>query len=172
MSFRFPQCRMCGSRDIDFNYTGLCGCFACGTIFTEESTAVQETGNRTSMVGQHTTTQPIAQMDYKKELAAFVSPPFTDRCETGYFSVHGKVCDRIDVDVAGLGRIELPLCREQAATLISHMSQAPFGKGMETIVDVDVRRAWQLCTRCCATSAVATSRSTATPRRSRACSGR
>ena len=73
-----------------------------------------------------------------------MSPPFTDRCETGYFSVHGKVCDRIDVDVAGLGRIELPLCREQAASLISHMSQAPFGKGMETIVDVDVRRAWQL----------------------------
>eukprot|EP01032_Pedospumella_encystans_P013797 gene13797-15868_t len=48
------------------------------------------------------------------------------------------------VHVDGVGRIAYPLCKEQTVTLLGVSSQAPFGKGTETVVDVDVRRAWQI----------------------------
>ena len=48
--------------------------------------------------------------------------------------------------VAGISApIPLPLAADKAKELISTVAQqAPFGKGMETVVDVDVRRAWQV----------------------------
>ena len=48
------------------------------------------------------------------------------------------------VRVEGVGRIAYPLCPEQAKSLIGVATQAPFGKGAETIVDLSVRRTWQI----------------------------
>jgi len=46
--------------------------------------------------------------------------------------------------VAGIGRIGFPLCKEQARSLIGAMEKAPYGKGSETVLDTNVRNAWQL----------------------------
>ena len=62
----------------------------------------------------------------------------------GTFAAQGPVPPGISLTCEGVGRLGLPLSREQGATLISKMTQAPFGRGTETIFDVDVRRAWQM----------------------------
>ena len=46
--------------------------------------------------------------------------------------------------VDGLGVLSLPLGKTQARKLIKQCRQAPYGKGMETLVDTDVRRTWEL----------------------------
>lgn len=48
------------------------------------------------------------------------------------------------ISVIGVGKIGLPLSQEQAATLISVMEQAPYGKGSETVTDLTVRDVLQL----------------------------
>ena len=48
------------------------------------------------------------------------------------------------LEVSGVGPIGLPLTEGQAKELINQCSQAPFGKGEQTIVDTKVRRVWQL----------------------------
>ncbi len=40
--------------------------------------------------------------------------------------------------------IGLPLCKDQAKLIIDSSTQAPFGRGGETIVDTSVRCTWQL----------------------------
>lgn len=67
--------------------------------------------------------------------------------ELSTFSVGGEIegpCGVPAVHVDGVGRIAYPLCKEQTVTLLSVANQAPFGKGKETVVDVEVRRAWQI----------------------------
>ena len=46
--------------------------------------------------------------------------------------------------VEGLGALSLPLGKAEARKLIKQCHQAPYGKGMETLVDTDVRRTWEL----------------------------
>lgn len=46
--------------------------------------------------------------------------------------------------VDGVGEIALPIAKDDARRLIEQSSQAPYGRGEETIVDTDVRRVWQL----------------------------
>ena len=46
--------------------------------------------------------------------------------------------------VRELGEVSLPLVKTQARRLIKQCHQAPYGKGMETLVDTDVRRTWEL----------------------------
>lgn len=41
-------------------------------------------------------------------------------------------------------KIGLPLCKSQAKLIVEKSSRSPFGRGEETIVDVNVRRTWQL----------------------------
>ena len=48
------------------------------------------------------------------------------------------------VCIEGVGRIAYPLCTEQAKTIISQADLAPFGKGIETIIDIAVRQTWQI----------------------------
>ena len=48
------------------------------------------------------------------------------------------------LEVEGIGAIRLPLGKTQARALIKRCSQAPYGKGTETLVDTDVRRVWEL----------------------------
>ena len=42
------------------------------------------------------------------------------------------------------GLVGLPMCSSQARAIIEQCSQAPFGRGEETIVDTTVRNTWQL----------------------------
>ncbi|MCX7099010.1 MAG: 2OG-Fe(II) oxygenase [Methylococcales bacterium] len=48
------------------------------------------------------------------------------------------------LEVAGVGRIALPLLPTQAERLLTVAEQAPYGRGQETLVDTDVRRTWQI----------------------------
>lgn len=48
------------------------------------------------------------------------------------------------LEVGELGALSLPLGKTQARKLIKLCRQAPYGKGMETLVDIDVRRTWEL----------------------------
>ena len=42
------------------------------------------------------------------------------------------------------GFLGLPLCDAQAKVIVDSCTLAPFGRGEETIVDINVRRTWQL----------------------------
>ncbi len=46
--------------------------------------------------------------------------------------------------VNGVGEVSLPVSAREARRLVKHASQAPYGRGEETIVDTQVRRVWQL----------------------------
>jgi len=48
------------------------------------------------------------------------------------------------LNVNKLGEISFPINESQAKSLISIAQKAPFGKGMETILDTNVRSAWQI----------------------------
>jgi hypothetical protein len=48
------------------------------------------------------------------------------------------------LEVGELGSVALPLGKTQARKLIKQCRQAPYGKGMETLVDTDIRRTWEL----------------------------
>ncbi|KAF2096312.1 hypothetical protein NA57DRAFT_42075, partial [Rhizodiscina lignyota] len=48
------------------------------------------------------------------------------------------------IHVPGIGPLQSPLAENQALELIDQCHQAPFGKGSETIVDVSVRRTWEM----------------------------
>ena len=63
----------------------------------------------------------------------------------------GTICVSRDIpvtmpglEVDGLGAVRLPLGESQARKLIKQCSQAPYGKGTETLVDTNVRRVWEL----------------------------
>ncbi len=63
----------------------------------------------------------------------------------------GTICCSADVpivmpglEVPGIGMVSLPLQKTQAQQLIECCRQAPYGKGTQTLVDTDVRRAWEL----------------------------
>jgi 2OG-Fe(II) oxygenase superfamily len=55
-------------------------------------------------------------------------------------------CDMLapGLEVEGIGPIALPLLPVQAKALIAVAEPAPYGRGEETLVDVTVRRAWQI----------------------------
>ena len=46
--------------------------------------------------------------------------------------------------IEGLGELALPLCDAQAKQLIKLCNKAPYGKGVQTIVDEKVRKVWEL----------------------------
>ena len=46
--------------------------------------------------------------------------------------------------VDGVGPIALPLLQVQADQLIAMAERAPYGRGEQTLVDIDVRRTWQI----------------------------
>ena len=48
------------------------------------------------------------------------------------------------IDVDGVGRIAFPILPVQAERLVAIAEAAPYGRGEETVVDRDVRRAWQV----------------------------
>jgi hypothetical protein len=48
------------------------------------------------------------------------------------------------LEVTGVGPVGVPVSPDAARQLIEQASQAPYGRGEETIVDTDVRRVWQI----------------------------
>ncbi len=63
----------------------------------------------------------------------------------------GTICVSRDIpvtmpglEVQGLGAIRLPLGESQARELIKKCSQAPYGKGTETLIDTNVCQVWEL----------------------------
>ena len=60
----------------------------------------------------------------------------------------GGICDMPQPSLSVVGMTDavlgLPLCEAQANSLLSICTQAPYGKGTETIVDTSVRCTWQL----------------------------
>ncbi len=63
----------------------------------------------------------------------------------GSFSAEGTIDPCFPgLEVTGIGLIGLPLSKTQAEQVIKRCSQAPFGRGEQTIVDTNVRRVWQL----------------------------
>ena len=48
------------------------------------------------------------------------------------------------LEVEGIGNIGVPVSAGDAKRLIKQASQAPYGRGEETIVDTNVRQVWQL----------------------------
>jgi len=48
------------------------------------------------------------------------------------------------IDVEGVGRIAFPLPAAEAEQLVAGAEAAPHGRGEETVLDRDVRRAWQI----------------------------
>ena len=48
------------------------------------------------------------------------------------------------LEIAGVGPIALPLTTQQAEQIKQQCTQAPYGKGEQTITDTSVRRVWQM----------------------------
>ena len=48
------------------------------------------------------------------------------------------------IEVEGVGQISLPLLVAQAQQLIKVATRAPYGRGVETVIDTKVRRTWQI----------------------------
>ncbi len=48
------------------------------------------------------------------------------------------------LEVAGIGPIGVPISEAEARRLITRATQAPYGRGEETIIDTGVRRVWQI----------------------------
>ena len=48
------------------------------------------------------------------------------------------------VEVEGAGTLSFPIPRPQIEALMQHATQAPYGRGEETIVDTSVRNVWQI----------------------------
>jgi hypothetical protein len=46
--------------------------------------------------------------------------------------------------VEGVGEVPLPISQDDVARLLGVCEQAPYGHGLETVVNMDVRRAWQV----------------------------
>ncbi|KAH7305224.1 hypothetical protein B0I35DRAFT_444179 [Stachybotrys elegans] len=63
------------------------------------------------------------------------SPAFMGRLE-------GSVNPRLSVE--GVGLVDVSLTESGARQLIAEASQAPYGRGSETLVDTAVRNTWEL----------------------------
>ena len=80
-------------------------------------------------------------LDIKEDLCKFLQV-----IDSGKFATSGPVTTASNpgLFVDGIGKVGLPLSDRDAAdlSLISH--EAPFGKGSETFVDLNVRKTWEL----------------------------
>jgi len=82
--------------------------------------------------------------EIKAELRALLDD--VDTHSRGSFATSGIIPKAINpgITVNDLGGIGLPLSRRDALELSKVAHQAPFGKGIETIVDQSVRKTWEL----------------------------
>ena len=68
----------------------------------------------------------------------------TVQCPGDFYATGTQDIFLPQLEVAGVGRIALPLLSMQAKQLVAMAEQAPYGRGQETLVDTDVRRTWQI----------------------------
>ena len=65
--------------------------------------------------------------------------------EASQFCTSGSVASVLPgLEVQGVGEVGLPIGPAAARQLIQQAQPAPYGRGEETIVDLDVRRVWQI----------------------------
>jgi predicted 2-oxoglutarate/Fe(II)-dependent dioxygenase YbiX len=65
--------------------------------------------------------------------------------ESSQFCMSGSLAPVLPgLEVEGIGNVGVPVSAADAKRLIERASQAPYGRGEETIVDTNVRRVWQL----------------------------
>jgi hypothetical protein len=63
----------------------------------------------------------------------------------GDFFVSGTIdLPSLRLEVDGVGVVALPLLPMQAEQLVAVAERAPYGRGMETVIDTQVRRTWQI----------------------------
>ena len=82
---------------------------------------------------------------YAEEICEVILKYLDNPLELSTFAIGGEITDGLPVvSVQGIGRIAYPLCIQQFAAMLNMSTHAPFGKGTETLVDLNVRRAWQI----------------------------
>lgn len=65
--------------------------------------------------------------------------------EASQFCTSGSLASVLPgLEVQGVGEVGLPIGPAVARQLIQQAEPAPYGRGEETIVDLDVRRVWQI----------------------------
>ena len=71
--------------------------------------------------------------------------------EPGTFTIRQRApIDDLDIEIRGLGRLELPLAAAQGKELRMIARQAKYGRGDETLLDRRVRDTWEIPrSRCC-----------------------
>ena len=81
------------------------------------------------------------------DLAADLARLLDEIERPGDFSV-GGLCDLLapHLEIEGVGTIALPLLPVQAEQIVAVADRAPFGRGEQTLVDMNVRRTWQIGT--------------------------
>ncbi len=64
----------------------------------------------------------------------------------GSFATFGTIENFVHpgISVDSVGTVRLPLSEDDAQALVQTSRQAPFGKGTETLVDVSVRKTWEI----------------------------
>lgn len=83
--------------------------------------------------------------NYRDEILDMIRDYIVDASNMSTFAAGGEITTGIpSVIVEGVERIAYPLCAPQFAVLLNFASQAPFGKGTETVVDTTVRKVWQI----------------------------
>ena len=80
-------------------------------------------------------------LDIKEDLCKYLQV-----IDSGKFATHGPVTTACNpgLFVEGIGKVGLPLSDRDAADLSRISHQAPFGRGSETFVDLNVRKTWEL----------------------------
>jgi len=75
------------------------------------------------------------------DLAGILS---TIRRDGSFYATGTTDCAMPVLEVHGVGRISLPLLSVQAEQLIAIATRSPYGRGEKTLVDIDVRKTWQI----------------------------
>ena len=90
----------------------------------------------------------ICDIDYAEDICDIISKYIENPLELSTFATGGEINLKTigipAVSVNNVGRIAYPLCLPQAELLLKVATQAPFGKGTETIVDDNIRKVWQI----------------------------
>ena len=80
--------------------------------------------------------------DFKNDLFDRISQVHS----TGSFATFGIMDSFVHpgISVDPIGTVRMPLSEEDAQSLILASHKAPFGKGIETVIDESVRKTWQI----------------------------
>ncbi len=84
------------------------------------------------------------EIEYNQELKA-LEAILSDVRRPGDFFIAGTIeIPMPRVEVEGVGTLSFPIPRPQIEAMVQHASQAPYGRGEETVVDTSVRNVWQI----------------------------